>query len=123
MAQFNNYFSNIFFTIEVVVKLVGMGIRPYFKVSENQFDFIIVVASLVSMSFENTSVVSAMRAFRLFKIFRLLKVGDLRVLIDSISFTVVTIGDYVILLLLFIYVFALMGMSFYAGKIRFDEDD
>lgn len=72
---------------------------------------------------EDSGVVSAMRAFRLFKIFRLLKVGDLRVLIDSISFTVITIGDYVILLLLFIYVFALMGMSFYSGKIKFNEND
>ena len=74
------------------------------------------------MGFDDSSVVSAMRAFRLFKIFRLLKVGDLRVLIDSINFTIITIGDYAILLLLFIYVFALMGMSFYAGKIRFNED-
>lgn len=28
-----------------------------------------------------------------------------------------------ILLLLFIYVFALIGMSFFAGKMKFDEDD
>ena len=110
-----NTFSNVLFTIEVCLKLIGMGIWPYFRDASNQFDFIVVVASLVSLFFEDSGVVSAMRAFRLFKIFRLLKVGDLRVLIDSISFTVITISDYVILLLLFIYVFALMGMSFFAG--------
>ena len=66
---------------------------------------------------------SSFRAFRLFKIFRLFKVGDLRILLDSITFTLTTIGDYVILLMLFIYVFALMGMNFYAGKLKFNEND
>lgn len=58
----------------------------------------------------------------MFKIFKLFQVGDLRILIDSIAFTITTIGDYVILLCLFIYVFALLGMSFFAGKIAFDDD-
>lgn len=51
------------------------------------------------------------------------RVGDLRILLDSITFTLTTIGDYVILLLLFIYVFSLIGMSFFAGYIKFDEND
>jgi len=33
-----------------------------------------------------------------------------------------TIGDYVILLVLFIYVFSLIGMSFFAGSLKFDAD-
>ena len=65
---------------------------------------------------------SSFRAFRLFKIFRLFKVGDLKILIDSIFFTLSTIGDYGILLMLFIYVFALLGMSFFAGRMKFDEE-
>ena len=73
---------------------------------------------------ENDSgVFSACRAFRLFKIFKLFKVGDLRILIDSIAFTMTTISDYVLLLSLFIYVFTLLGMSFFAGKLKFDEND
>jgi hypothetical protein len=72
---------------------------------------------------EGQGVFSAMRAFRLFKIFKLFKVGDLRILIDSIAFTMTSIKDYVILLFLFIYVFALIGMSFFAGALKFDEND
>lgn len=44
-------------------------------------------------------------------------------MIGSITFTLTTINDYVILLMLFVYVAALMGMSFFAGNIKFDEDD
>jgi hypothetical protein len=67
--------------------------------------------------------VSSFRGFRLLKIFKLFRSGDLKILIDSITFTLSTIGDYVILLSLFIYVFALLGMSFFAGKIKFNAED
>jgi hypothetical protein len=65
---------------------------------------------------------SALRAFRLFRVFKLFKAGDLRTLLDGIAFTVLAVGDYCILLGLFIYVFALLGMSMFAGKVRFDEN-
>jgi hypothetical protein len=65
---------------------------------------------------------SALRAFRLFRIFKIFKAGDLRTLLDSIAFTIVTIKDYTVLLSLFIYVFSLLGMSFFAGKVKFNDD-
>ena len=106
--------------------MIGLGVRCFFQEKFNQFDLVIVIISLLEMEMVNSEgqgVFSAMRAFRLFKIFKLFKVGDLRILIDSIAFTMTTISDYVILLCLFIYVFALIGMSFFAGALKFDEDD
>jgi hypothetical protein len=55
-------------------------------------------------------------------VFKLFKAGDLRTLLDGIAFTVLAVGDYCILLGLFIYVFALLGMSTFAGKVKFNED-
>lgn len=81
--------------------------------------------SLIDFQISTTngpSIFSSLRAFRLFKLFKLFRVGDLRILLDSITFTLSTISDYVILLLLFMFVFALIGMSFFAGKIRFNEE-
>ena len=104
--------------------MIGLGVRCFFQEKFNQFDLVIVIISLLEMEMANSEgqgVFSAMRAFRLFKIFKLFKVGDLRVLIDSIAFTMTSISDYVILLCLFIYVFALIGMSFFAGALKFDE--
>ena len=107
--------------------MIGMGIRPYIKEPMNQFDVLIVLTSLIELIFFNQDggggVFSSIRAFRMFKIFRLFKVGDLRILLDSITFTLVTISDYVLLLLLFIYVFSLLGMSFFAGDLKFDENN
>ena len=121
-----NYVFTFIFTFEAVVKITGLGFREFCKEKLNQFDLFIVLVSIGEMQFgssEKNSVFSSFRAFRLFKIFRLFKVGDLRILIDSITFTITTIGDYVILLALFIYVFSLIGQSFFAGYLWFDDNE
>ena len=48
------------------------------------------------------------------------KSGDISILIDSIALSLFTISDYVILLGIFIYIFALLGMSQYATILKFD---
>jgi hypothetical protein len=84
---------------------------------------VIVIISLLEISFsDGGGSFSALRAFRLFRIFKLFRVGDLRVLVDSIAFTVMTIGNYVILLILFVYVYALLGMQFFAGRLKFNKE-
>ena len=119
-----NYVFTFTFTAEAIIKMIGQGLKSYIREPINRFDLLIVLASLADLakgSDNGPGVFSAFRAFRLFKIFRLFKVGDLRILLDSITFTLTTISDYVILLNLFIYVFSLLGMSFYAGKVKFNS--
>ncbi len=43
-----NYFFSSFFIIEVVLKLIGLGIGPYFKDSWNLFDFIVVLITIIA---------------------------------------------------------------------------
>lgn len=127
LHQINVIFT-IIFTAEVVFKLIGLGVRGYVSDRFNIFDCLIVIISLVDMVMESYGssaggdAFAALRAFRLFRIFKIFRSGDLRTLLDSIAFTVITIKDYAILLALFIYVFALLGRSFFAGKVKFDED-
>jgi hypothetical protein len=121
-----NLFFTIIFTVEVVLKLIGLGVSGYSADKFNLFDAAIVIVSIVEMFLVSDEggggAFSALRAFRLFRIFKIFRAGDLRTLLDSIAFTVLTIKDYTILLCLFIYVFALLGMSFFAGKVKFDEE-
>jgi len=74
-----------------------------------------VILSLIELILEKEegggSSLGAMRAVRLFRVFKLFKSGDLRILMDSIAFTVTSIGNYSVLLGLFIYVYALLGMT------------
>ena len=121
-----NLVFTFIFTVEVILKMIGLGGREFMKEKFNQFDLLIVIISLAQLLVQSEGdgpgIFSSLRAFRLFKLFKLFRSGDLRILLDSIAFTLTTISDYVILLLLFIFVFALMGMSFFAGKIKFNED-
>lgn len=42
---------------------------------------------------------------------------------DSIYCTIPAIGNFTILMFLFIYVFSLLGMQFFAGSLKFDSSD
>lgn len=119
-----NYFFTAVFTVEVILKLFGLSPRKFVQDKFNIFDSVIVLVSVVDLFFSSGSGggVSALRAFRLFRIFKLFRTGDLRVLLDSIAYTMGTIGNYVVLLGLFIYVYSLLGMQFFAGKLTFDKD-
>ena len=111
LSYFNMVF-NIVFSAEVVIKMTGIGLKRYAKSVENIFDLLVVAMSWMELALgsEGGSSLGALRAVRLFRVFKLMKSGNLRILMDSILFTISTIGPYTVLLCLFLYVFALMGM-------------
>jgi hypothetical protein len=123
---FFNFCFTVIFTIEVIIKIIGFSIRGFVRDKFNIFDALVVVSSIVEMFISGDgrggSGLSALRAVRLFRIFKIFRVGDLRVLMDSIGLTILGMGNYVILLLLFMYLFTLLGMQFFAGKFKFGSD-
>ncbi|CAI2381758.1 unnamed protein product [Moneuplotes crassus] len=118
-----NLVFTIIFAFEVILKIIGKGMKEFSRDRFNLFDTLIVIFSVLELFISSgNSSFSALRAFRLFRIFKIFRVGNLRVLLDSITMTVGSIGNYVVLLVLFIYIYALLGMQFFAGKLKFDED-
>jgi hypothetical protein len=43
-------------------------------------------------------------------------------LIDSIIFTLAVVMSYCAIMILFIYIFSLLGMQFFAGRLKFAAD-
>lgn len=124
LLNLGNTIFTLIFTLEVILKIIGLGMKEFARDRFNLFDALIVVFSLLDLFIiSGNSSFSALRAFRLFRIFKIFRVGNLRVLLDSITMTVSSIGNYVVLLILFIYVYALLGMQFFAGKLKFDENN
>jgi uncharacterized membrane protein (GlpM family) len=126
-----NLVFTVIFTAEIVLKMTALGIKEFSKEGFNLFDLGIVITSIIQLVIQSQSsnqhskgggIFLIFRTFRVFRIFKLFKIGDMRMLLDSIIFTVSTIGPYVVFLLFFLYIFALIGMSFYAGKIKFNEE-
>lgn len=74
-----NITFSIFFCMEMVIKMVGMGFKGYFWDTYNIFDSVIVMTSLVDLLISNLlsrktgSVITALRSFRLLRLFKLAK--------------------------------------------------
>ena len=130
LFRYLNILFTLVFTMDLVFKLIGLGIGPFFNDGFNNFDLIIVVTSIYQIILEESGVseksggfMLVLRAFRCFRVFKLFKVGDLRVLMDSQVVTLPQLLPFMLLLLFFFYIFSLIGMSFYAGRIVFDSND
>ena len=73
----NIVFTSIF-TVEMVLKLTGLGIQGYFRDNMNYIDGLVVILSLVELIFiSRSSAFSAFRAIRIFRAFRILRVARL----------------------------------------------
>merc|ERR1712086_893948 len=89
----NSAFTLVFIC-ECVIKLLGFGVRRYFRDGWNAFDFLVVVVASVELAFEvlswlnvfdsNIPGLSALRALRVLRMLKMLKS------IDSIRKTVST---------------------------------
>ena len=108
------------FTIEVVVKLVAEGNRPwhYFTDAWNIFDFVIVFACFVFMLPFMPDVSSMLAMLRLLRLLRVLKLvralPQLRIIIEALISGFGSISFVTIILFMFFYLFANVGMIAFA---------
>uniref|UniRef100_A0A5S6QUK1 Voltage-dependent calcium channel type A subunit alpha-1 n=1 Tax=Trichuris muris TaxID=70415 RepID=A0A5S6QUK1_TRIMR len=114
------------FLFEMLVKIFGLGIGPYFQSSFNIFDFIVIIGSLLEVIWEELKGgsfgISVLRALRLLRIFKVTKYWtSLRNLVVSLMNSMRSILSLLFLLFLFILIFALLGMQLFGGEFNFDE--
>lgn len=118
-----NFVFYIIFVLEMFLKLYGFGLKGYWKDSYNIFDGIVVILSTIEVILANIGVdgsgggnaISVFRAVRLLRLFKLAKSWtSLRKLLGTIVETIKDIGYFSILLLLFLFVYTLIGMELYA---------
>ena len=118
------------FIFEMVIKLIGLGFREYTRDSFNIFDAIIVVLSIVDLilsvslsSDSPTGALSAFRGVRLLRVFKLARSWDsFREILAKIIVTLKDISTFSVLLLMFMFIFTLLGMELFGYKVQFDED-
>lgn len=122
ILDITNLVFTVAFIIEAILKLIGLGAKVYFKDNMNIFDFFIVMLSIVELNIEGGGGISGLRGFRLFRALKLIeKWPSLKRILKSISYTISSVVHFSVLLFLFIYVFSLLGMQFFAGLLKFNE--
>uniref|UniRef100_A0A8C7ZFY1 Voltage-dependent P/Q-type calcium channel subunit alpha-1A n=1 Tax=Oryzias sinensis TaxID=183150 RepID=A0A8C7ZFY1_9TELE len=118
-------FLGLFMT-EMLIKMYGLGIQPYFHSSFNCFDCVVIVGSIFEVVWATikpgTSFgISVLRALRLLRIFKVTKYwAPLRNLVVSLLNSMKSIVSLLFLLFLFIVVFALLGMQLFGGQFNFE---
>eukprot|EP01036_Dinobryon_divergens_P025037 gene25037-33549_t len=132
------YVITMYSLLESLVALAGLGLIEYFSNSYNAFDFVIVVlsaaASFVSplpcllsnrvcrSTHSSLNSLLSLRSFRCFTIFRLLKVNYFKDVLRRISKVVRSMLNFLVVLFLFVFLFALVGMQFFANRFHFDSE-
>jgi len=117
--EYINFIFVAVFTIELLVKLIGLGPRMYAADKFNLFDATIVVVSFIELGVGSDSSLSVLRAFRLGRVFKMAKSWDsLRAVIETIAETLPSVGYLSILLFLFMFIASVAGMQLFGGKMQ-----
>lgn len=124
----NSMFSVIFF-IEMVLKILGLGLKHYFSDEFNIFDCIIALAAVfdlvVSSAFTNINIdaVTALRTFRLLRLFKLARTWkQFNHLLATMGKTLKEISAFTVVLFLFMFIYSILGMEMFAYKAKYDAD-
>jgi hypothetical protein len=129
-----NFLLMLCFTLEMILKVSGLGFSEYFQSVFNRFDFVIVFVSLITTIVAPPTLIfggdpgeggaiSVLRSLKLFRVFKLVvKQKKMKVLISKVVKTANDMGYFGVLLFLFIYIFALMGMQLFANYMRYDAE-
>jgi hypothetical protein len=121
LLDYINYGFAIFFAFEAIFKLIAFGARTYFRDQGNIFDLVIVVtsiiSSIISLTMEldfgaSTTFIRALRISRVLKFVQRAK--QIRVIIDTFTYTLPALTNIGGLLLLFLYIFAITGVFLFA---------
>lgn len=124
-----NYVFAAAFTIEMIVKLNGLGPRAYARSAFNVFDAVVVTISLVEITLSlvasgTASGLSALRTFRLMRVFKLAKTWkNLQRLLVTIVRSVVDVANASVVLLIVLFIFVLMGMQLFGGRFTIEAFD
>ena len=131
-----NFFLTVVFVLEMILKLYGLGLRVYLHDGFNVFDAVIVGASILETAVappsffkigtSSDSGFGGLTALRTFRVFRLFKLARSWKALQQILATIVRAlqsGVYfLILLMLFILIYALVGQQFFANRLHFDAN-
>lgn len=116
-----NYVFMVVFTVEAILKIIANKF-DYFKDSWNIFDFIIVVSTIIILCLNWIGIANKIKligvvllSLRTARLFRLLhKYKKLHDIYETLLEATPAMGALGLLLMLFIFMFAIIGMSLFA---------
>ncbi|XP_007456198.1 PREDICTED: voltage-dependent L-type calcium channel subunit alpha-1S [Lipotes vexillifer] len=115
------------FTVEMLMKMCGLGLHQYFMSIFNRFDCFVVCCGLLEILLVESGAaaplgISVLRCIRLLRIFKITKYWtSLSNLVASLLNSIHCIASLLLLLSLFVVIFALLGMQLFGGRYDFED--
>jgi hypothetical protein len=136
----SNYFFNAVYMFEYLVKFVGLGPIVYYSDAFTYLDTFIIIFSIIDMASPSeddtdsiqggkkknvSSQLSFLRVFRIFRVVRLTKIlrriKSMRLIIVSITKAILNVAYIICIILMFILIFQLLGMSLLSGNYHYQS--
>uniref|UniRef100_A0A3Q1EIG6 Voltage-dependent L-type calcium channel subunit alpha n=1 Tax=Acanthochromis polyacanthus TaxID=80966 RepID=A0A3Q1EIG6_9TELE len=127
MQERANKILLLLFTLEMLMKMYAFGLQIYFMALFNRFDCFVVCGGILETLLVEFDVIppigiSVLRCIRLLRIFKMTRHwAALSDLVNSLLNSMKAICSLLLLLFLFLIIFALLGMQLFGGKFNFDE--
>lgn len=124
-----NLVISFLFLIEMIIKLVRLGVKEYSRDKFNLFDAFIVCISMVDVTVfivvgeGSGGALTAFRAIRVMRVFKLSrKWKAFNLILNKIMASLKDIITFVVLMCIFIIVFIILGVQFFANTVYTDAD-
>jgi len=119
-----NKVLTVLYLLEVGLRITAVSGHRYLQESFNKFEFIVAVLCIVELI--GVKELEAVNILRVFRVMRYMKRDytwdNFKVLITVVFQAFTYIIDYMILLGIYMYIFAVLGMKYFAGKFKFDAN-
>ena len=122
-----NYLFIFIFIFECLLKLLAYGIKPYFHISWNKFDFTLIIVSIIDWIVAGIDGIDAtfLKTFQIIRVLKVLRVSrvirlvkalkGLEKLIQTLQWSFSTLINVLCLIIITYCILALMGCYLYDG--------
>ncbi|XP_016097652.1 voltage-dependent T-type calcium channel subunit alpha-1I-like [Sinocyclocheilus grahami] len=111
------------FALEMILKLTAFGCFKYLRNPYNIFDGIIVIISVCEIVGQSDGGLSVLRTFRLLRVLKLVRfMPALRRQLVVLMKTMDNVATFCMLLMLFIFIFSILGMHIFGCKFSLKTD-
>jgi len=126
--EYTNLFFVCLFTCEMLLKMYALGFSGYMVSLFNKFDFFVVISSILEFVMVNQELMppvgmSVLRCIRLLRAFKVTRYwASMGNLVKSLVNSIASINALLVLLILFIFIAALLGMQIFGGRFHHEEN-
>lgn len=123
MQSMLNLVFTVIFSVELALKLFAFGWDEFFESKMNQFDAFVVFTSLLEIALSFGISLAGLRGFRLLRILRVARwLPGMAKQLDILGCIMMMLFNYLVVLALFVFLYAVMGVYLFGAKTGDDSD-